>query len=567
MDFVPEENIKSLLGLKGWLGTLCTDAVMAFVGINRLNRTFRPIEGLKGYDFAEAALECLQVKTQTEEDFLSSIPETGPFIVCSNHPFGCLDGLILLREIGKKRSDVLFMTNYILSRIPCLQKTFIPVDPFVKGASRSVSGVKAALEQLGSGSPLVMFPAGEVSSDRNSSHIVKDIEWETGAARLIMKAGVPVIPAYFDGTNSKFFHFLGHIHPFLRTLRLPLELLNKKGCEIPLRFGRAITPNEIAGFSNPKELASYLRNRSYALEASVTKHEVCAQERSLSPIEPHVDTSLLRAELESLGSSLLFKEGGYSCFVNRCEEIPNIMREIGICREETFRLNGEGTGKSIDLDEFDEYYLHLHLWDEEECRLVGAYRIGRGEEILRDKGIPGFYTDLFFHYNDEAAPMLANGLELGRSFVVPDFQVVPNALKMLLHKGIGEFCRHHGESRYLFGAASISSDIPKMFSSIMVEYFKRTMSDPSLNSLVRPVNPFVPDFGRIDVESLKLEELSIDRCDRLLSRLTGGKYRIPTLIRAYAKSGCRFLGFNVDHGFNDCIDSLLVVDLNKLQYQ
>ena len=562
--FIPRDNIKSLLGLKGRFGDICADVVMALASIHRINRIFRPLDSLKGFEFAGGAIRELDVRPVINEDELSLIPEIGPFIICSNHPFGCIDGLIMISAIGKIRPDVRFMTNFILSQIPCLQELFIPVDPFSKGAVRSVKGVRSALEHLKAGHPLVIFPAGEVSSNRNPEHVVKDIEWDRGSARLIERAGVPVIPAYFDGSNSKYFHFLGGIHPFLRTLRLPAEMLNKRGREIILKFGKAVSPSEFKRFGAPEQLASYLRNRTYALEGTRTGTGYAVPEKNSSAIAPHIDPAILHAELECLESGILYKEGGYTCYVNRYEEIPNIIQEIGVCREETFRQNGEGTGNSTDLDEYDKYYLHLHLWHDGTRELVGAYRVGVGTEIMKSKGIRGFYTDSFFHYKDEFGPILEQSLELGRSFIVPKFQIVPNALKMLLHKGIGTLSLRYPAARYLFGAASISSEMPKLFSSIMVEYFKRAMYDRDLGGLTASDNPFVPEFCRMDIDALNLETLTPDQFDRLLSRLSGGRYRMPALMRAYAKSNCKFIGFNIDHNFGDCTDALLLVDLRNI---
>lgn len=564
-EFFPESSVKSLLGLKGWFGDVATDVVSYVLGINRMNRLFRPLDGLTGFDFADAALERLDVKPLVSDEDLAYIPATGPVIICSNHPYGCIDGIMMMSVIGKIRPDVRFMTNYILSQIPSLQELFIAVNPFEKGGPSSVSGVKAALEHVLGGGALVIFPAGEVSSDCNPQHIIRDRDWERGAMRLIKKAGAPVVPAFFEGTNSKFFHLIGHIHPILRTARLPKEMLNKSGRRIHLKFGKAVKPVEFASYHTPEELGAYLRNRSYALEGFLYRDDHPVPVKQKAPIEPHVDPDILRAELAGLGSNLLYKEAGYTCYLSRYEDIPNIIKEIGVCREETFRRNGEGTGKSTDLDEFDRYYLHLHLWNDENEELVGAYRVGIGDEIMKEKGIGGFYSDLFFHFKEPFGKTLAKSIELGRSFIVSKYQVVPNALKMLLNNGVGRLKGLYPDMKYFIGAASLSSDIPLMFSSLTVEYFKKTRTDKEFCGLVQPDIPFVPEFNRVDVGALHLEALSIDRFDKTLSHLSCGKFRVPPLVRAYAKANCTFIGFNVDPDFNYCVDSLVLVDLDDIE--
>lgn len=562
--FFPKENVQSLLGLNGFFGSIASEAVMAVTGIHALNKVFAPLDGLEGIEFAQASLGVLGVTPVVSQEDIENIPKEGPCIICSNHPFGCLDGLMMLAMVGKVRKDVRIMTNFILMGIPCLSKSFIAVDPFSQGKPKSVNGVKTAIKHLHDGGCLVIFPAGEVSSDRNPQKVVKDVEWQSGAMRLIQKVGVDVIPAYFTGENSRLFHALGVIRPFLRTLRLFWEVLNKGGHTVCLTFGKAVKPVEFSSYSTAEQLAAYLRNRTYALEGLIYGAGHKIKSRETSTIEAHVDSSILKEELASQEKNILFRESGYTCYLSRYHEIPNLMHEIGVCREETFRINGEGTGKSIDIDQYDRYYLHMHLWKDDVCELVGAYRIGIGSEIISEYGIRGFYSDLFFHFKDEIAPLLAETLELGRSFIVEKYQISPNALKFLLNKGIGRIRMKYSEMKYFIGPASISSDYPPLFGSLIVEYLKRTRLNKVYCEMIVPDMPFVPMYHNVDVDAIGMEELSVDQFDRTLSRLSSGKFRLPPLIRAYLKANCTFVGFNVDPDFNYCIDALVLTDFNDI---
>ncbi len=550
-----------MFGWQGWLGGISVGAIMSLTGISKLNRKLKPIRDLNGFEFAEASLRQLGVVSIVGDDDLAKIPDTGPFIVCSNHPYGGIDGMFLFAAIGKKRPDVRSLSTYLVTLIPNMRDLFIPVDPFSKGTSMSISGLKKAITHVKNGGGLIIFPAGEVSSNRNPEHIVKDIEWEASIMKLIKKLSVPVIPAYFSGENSNFFHFLGTIHPSLRTIRIPAEMLNKKKKEVYLKFGTPVKPAELPSYDTPEELASYLKNRTYAMEGILYGSQNPVPAIELSGIDAHLDPQLLKNERKSISSSILFSEGGYTCYVNCYDDIPLIIKEIGICREETFRKNGEGTGKSIDLDEYDKYYLHMHIWKDDTDELVGAYRLGLGNEIMRDKGIHGFYSDLFFHFKDSFAPYLEKSIELGRSFVVEKYQTVPNALKMLLTHGIGRLSKRFPEMKYFIGPASISSNIPPLFGSLIVEYLKRTRFDSTLCHEVQSDIPFTPTFHNVDIESMKLESLSIDQFDKALSRMSNGLCRVPPLIRAYYKQHGRFLGFNVDPDFNYCIDAFVLVEI------
>lgn len=556
--FFPKANVQTALGLGGYFGSLLTDVLMSITGINKTNVTFKPLEGLKGIEFAQASLDVLGVNAVVSPEDVANIPQTGPCIICSNHPFGCLDGLMMLATVGKVRKDVRIMTNFILTSIPCLSDSFIAVDPFSAGKPKSINGVKTSLEHLQGGGCLVLFPAGEVSSDRNDKHIVKDIEWHNGAIRLIRKAGVPVIPAYFSGQNSRLFHSIGTIHPMLRTLRLPWEMMNKSGQTVFLKFGKPVHPVELASYPTQVSLTSYLRNRTYFLEGLLygEQHPVILQNQS--DIEAHVAPSLLIAEVKSLEKNILYRQSGYTCYLCRYDEIPNMIHEIGVCREETFRKNGEGTGKSIDLDIYDEYYLHMFLWNDDQNEFVGAYRIGLGGDIMSKYGIKGFYSDLFFHFKDEISPLLKETIELGRSFIVEKYQTVPNILRYLLNKGIGSVLSKYSGMKYFMGPASISSNYPPMFSSLIVEYLSRTCINEKYKGMIEPDCPFVSELHKIDVDAISLEKLSIDRFDKTLYRLSSGKFRLPPLIRAYSKANCTFIGFNVDPCFNFCVDALVL---------
>lgn len=556
--FFPKESVQSLLGLNGLFGSIAAEFVMSVTGLKKANRVLGPLDGLKDMEFAQASLDILGINESVSEEDLKHIPGTGACIICSNHPFGGIDGLMMLETVGKVRKDVRIMTNFILSGIPCLSSSFISVDPFSAGKPKSAIGVRKALEHLDNGGCLVLFPAGEVSSNRNPQHVVKDIDWEKGSMRLIQKAGVPVIPAYFSGSNSRFFHAVGALHPRLRTIRLPREMLNKRGTTVSLKFGKAVSPAELATYDSPEQLAAYLKNRTYALKGLLygDEHPVILKEQPV--IDEHVDSATLKAELATQEKNVLYREGGYTCYLSRYDEIPGMMHEIGVCREETFRKNNEGTGKHIDLDDFDRYYLHMYLWHDEKCELVGAYRIGLGNVIMQKYGIRGFYSDLFFHFKDEIAPLLSESIELGRSFIVEKYQTVPNILKLLLFKGLGEVMKKYSDMQYFIGPASISSAFPPLFGSLIVEYLKRTRLNVEYSGMIEPDVPFVPMYHEVDVDSIGLENMTITQFDKLLSRMSNEKFRLPPLVRAYSKLNCTFIGFNVDPDFNYCIDALVL---------
>jgi len=382
---------------------------------------------------------------------------------------------------------------------------------------------------------------------------------------LIKNAGVPVVPVYCHGTNSNFFHWLGKIHPMLRTIKLPRELLNKSGKTISVRIGKPITINEISEHKDLKSLGLFLRSRTYALEANIKAEKKEVVNSGLTPIALPKNRRALQKEINSLpANNLLFTTGHYCCYISAASSIPLMMHELGRRREEAFRAVGEGTGRPLDLDEYDEYYKHLILWDKQKTRLVGAYRLGFGKEIIEKKGVKGLYTNSLFSYEKPFDKILAQSIELGRSFVVLDYQKEALPL-ILLIKGLFYSVLHNSDVRYLLGPVSISSWYPKFYRSLMIHYLETHHSVKEMEDLIIPRNPFFPDYLRVSVDDLMSNKTgSVEQFDRFLLRLSNGEYRLPTLVKKYLKINSKIIKFNVDPDFNYCVDGLVLLDVMQI---
>ncbi|MCK4749567.1 MAG: lysophospholipid acyltransferase family protein, partial [Bacteroidales bacterium] len=388
---------------------------------------------------------------------LKKIPKEGAFITVSNHPFGGIDGMLLVKILEHYRPDIKVMSNFILNKIEPVSDYMLPVNPFErrKDAASSIIGIKMALEHLREGNVLGIFPAGEVSSYNEDNYGISDREWQYPAMKMIKKAGVPVVPVYFQGNNSRLFHFMGLIHPSLRTVRLPAEVFNKKHKKIRIRVGNPITVKEQDAFKDVSTYGRYLRARTYAL-GSVLEVKKFFRPRikrgsRVEPVAEPVSPGLIVDEIQKIREEYtLFTSDHFDVFCTPSTEIPQIMNELGRLREITFRAVGEGTNHAMDIDEYDLYYNQLFVWDNQEHRIVGAYRVGKGQEILRRYGIKGFYLQSLFRMNRRFVPILRQSLELGRSFIVKDYQRRPMPL-FLLWKGILYFLLKHTEYRYLIG--------------------------------------------------------------------------------------------------------------------
>ena len=136
------------------------------------------------------------------------------------------------------------------------------------------------------------------------------------------------------------------------------------------------------------------------------------------------DTTQMASEVEALPTSqTLYSSGSYQVMWTFQNQSPSIVREIGRLREVNFRMIGEGTGRERDLDVYDEWYIHLLVWEKDLRRVLGAYRLGKTDVILREQGRAGLYTDSLFHFDSKFLRFMCPALEMGRSFVDQGFDV------------------------------------------------------------------------------------------------------------------------------------------------
>ena len=271
---VSEEQLQKTLGLKGKLGQWVARRIMHLLEIDRVNDIQNRYAALTGTAFADKVLEEVGVKYHLPEKDLENLPAEGGFITISNHHFGSIDGLILTSVVGSRRPDYKILTTFLLALIPSLKEYFLPVDNLSGGKAdaRSINGIRMALRHIADGGSIGFFPAGEVATwqrARNrregSFKTIQDNPWADNITKLMKRSGLPIVPIYFEGSNSKGFHRLGIIHPRLRTVRLIHEMFNKAGTTVNVRIGKPILPEELEGRSI-EELSWYLRGRCYALK-------------------------------------------------------------------------------------------------------------------------------------------------------------------------------------------------------------------------------------------------------------------------------------------------------------
>ena len=569
------EDLQQMLGLKGWFGRQLSALIVKALELDKVNDTARRYQEFEGPAFSQKILEDVGVTFHIPEGQLERIPQEGGFITVSNHPYGSIDGLILSHVVGGRRPDYKLLTTFLLSRIPNLESSFMGVDNLSSSMSaQSVNGIRKALTHIQGGHPMGFFPAGEVATwqpkDRRTAlrpdgkKVIEDRPWAENIIKLIRKSGFPVIPIYFSGTNSNNFHWLGRIHPRLRTIRLIHELFNKKGHHVEVRIGQPIQPEEMEKM-DVATLGKYLRNRTYALEAQCQPPaaKLAAVEKMAPIVEPE-DPELLRGEIDRIQDRMLLESAPYRLYFTGSEDIPHIMRELGRLREIVFRGVGEGTGTPMDTDQYDKYYKHLILWHMEDQQIAGAYRIGIGSELMaRPEGSDAFYTASLFRFQEGLKPYLPKAMELGRTIIVDKYQRDVLPLKLLLSGILTAGARTPG-MEYTLGPASISNDLPDFYKSLIVHYFRTHCSMPDAANIVRSTHPFQPCCLRVNPDQLLCGCQTADELDRLICAISDGGCRLPVLLRKYVSFGAKMVEFNVDPLFNNSLDGFILLWIHDM---
>ena len=464
------------------------------------------------------------------------------------------------------RPDVKVITNEILCQIPELKDIFVGVDILSKRAKeKNKAAIEEARQWVADGHQLLIFPSGEVSSfDFHRKQII-DPKWRNTAAYIARQTNASVTPVFIEGSNGWLFQCLGMLHPKLRTARLIRELLNKQGATIGFRIGSTITNTELSALDSKRAATNYLRLHTYLLsdQASQLMPEYKPKSTYVIDIAEPVSPDLMASEVERLPrETLLIEKGDMRVYCTAAKNIPETLKEIGRLREVAFREVVEGTGKSSDIDQYDNYYLHLFLWNKNTCEIVGAYRIGEVDKIVRQHGLHGIYTRSLFRYHANFLHKMGTCLEMGRSFVRPEYQKSLSAL-MLLWKGIGAYVAANPKYRVLFGPVSISSDYSEVSRMLMAGCLGVNNCDKSLADLVSPTTPLKNKKQFWTLDDLKGLQ-SVEQLSSLVQRIEKDSKGIPVLLRQYLKLRGELVGFNVDPDFNNALDGLIIVDLMRV---
>ena len=511
---------------------------------------------LKGLDMVEQVLEHLDILCTVSARDLEQIPEHGPLVIIANHPTGSLDGLALLYAVSRVRRDVKVVTNRMLTHLEPLSSLFIPVDNM--GGRTAKSSLVQMEQHLQNAGVLIFFPAGEVS--RPTRKGIRDKKWHSGFIKLAGKLRVPLLPVHIQAHNSLLFYASTLVSPTLSMLLLMQQMFRRRHSQLPIKIGQQIAWHHWHSATlSSREMAEQCRQHVMRLGKGVPG--VFKTQCAIARPEDRATLKRALAQAESLGKT----SDGKTIYLwqrNGQEDAP-LLRELGRLREIAFRAVEEGSGKRRDTDSYDDDYLHLILWDEEDLEIVGAYRFMPTAMQIEKRGVEGLYSYSLFHYDDKMQDVLAHGIELGRSFIQPRYWGRRGL--DYLWSGIGAYLARYPHYRYLFGPVSISGGLPPAARDLLVAFYRLWF--PATHPLAASRQPYpasLPDvlaqFGGVDY---------VDDLTKLKSLLGNLGCGIPPLYKQYSElcepGGVQFIDFGSDPAFNNCVDGLVLVDLCYLK--
>ncbi|MBQ4833079.1 lysophospholipid acyltransferase family protein [Pseudoalteromonas sp. MMG010] len=512
---------------------------------------------LQGIEFVEQVLDELNFDTRYKSNQMENIPSEGKLVIVANHPLGSVDALALIKVLSNVRQDLKVVANRMLMSVTAMHSLLLPVDN-LSGTSKKqeLSNIQQHLKNEGA---LLIFPAGEVS--RLSPTGIKDCQWNSGFLRMAKKSNSPILPVFIKAKNSPLFYGTSMVYKPLASLLLVKEMFKQRKKSLEFEIGASIPPESyLIDNLKDKEIVNLIRKQLYRLCSK--KNLPLKTQAPIAIAEGKKDLKKAIENCQLLGET----QDGMHIYLYQYQGSSPLFRELGRLREIAFRAVGEGSGKRRDVDKYDMDYQHLVLWDPTQLELVGAYRLACAQEIINKHGREGLYTDSLFSYTHKMDPYFNQGIELGRSFVQPQYWG-RKSLDYLWY-GIGAFIKNYPQYRYLFGAVSVSNTMPNQAKALLVYYYQHYYR--AKQTLATPNNEFKlpPKESTLCTSTFLGNNLKEDFVE-LKHVLANMNAQVPTLFKQYTElckpGGVEFLSFSIDPEFNNCIDGLVLVDLHRVK--
>ncbi|MCJ8303512.1 lysophospholipid acyltransferase family protein [Shewanella sp.] len=558
VDNMVEKNLPKLNQMP-WLAAPTKAMLRYLLNEKECNDIAAEYAYLKGVDFVEQILTNFNFNYSVPSSEIENIPCEGRVVIYANHPIGSLDALALIKLISKVRPDIKVVANELLMALEPLHSILLPVRNMTGGTPKE--HLENIHQHLRGEGVVLIFPSGEVS--RLRPYGVTDLHWHSGFLKIAKACNSPLLPIYVDAKNSAAFYGASMIYKPLASLLLVKEMFKQAKRTMPIRIGQLIPKEVVCSNDFPlktkvKLLKSHLYRIGKNLSPLFTTQNAIAHPESRSELQQALKACELLGETSDNKQIFLYRHSGSN----------PIMREVARLREVAFRAVGEGSGQRRDTDKYDAYYQHIILWDREALELVGSYRFASAKQVHERIGKESLYSQSLFQYSDEFNPYFERGLEMGRSFVQPKYWGKRSL--DYLWMGIGSYLSKHPEIRYLFGPVSISDQLPDQAKEMLV-YFYQTQFQGCAD-LVRSHSPYTFTKERESQLAQWFDGLDYSQGFKVLKQtLASMDTAVPTLYKQYGDlcdpGGVQFLDFGIDAEFGDCIDGLVLVDLQQLKHK
>ena len=520
------------------------NATKSLLGIDKLNALYESMGDLEGEDFASGILQKLGTKVEIAEGALRNIPEEGAFVLISNYPHGALDGLLFIDTVIKKRPDTKFLGNFILSRTALLEKFFIEIDH--AGVKKSnYSGTRKAIEHIRNGSPLIIFPAGDISTYYGIPSKLQDGAWNNSMMKFVRKLNVPVIPAFIEGKNSVKFHLVGKLNPVFRTLCIPLELLNKKGYTSKIEIGDALTSDILTPLRSIKEYSDFLRINVYCLRARLLSSDGDVKNSNdeldvISRGKLSVNDEELAKEISGFRAEFLFDiQGDIEVFYIPPEQmstVPEAVKELLTIVHETREKSKKNEAEKEEMD----FYGLLFVWDNRQNSMVAGIRIAEGDKLMQDIGVKAFRAYDDFEFSPKFNPILRQTIEMEVLFIAKEYTL--HNSWALLRKGLHRFFEKKPDYRYIIGATIILEDYSPGSKWLIMNYLRKFFIDKKWSRCVVPRHS-MSYIGKAYMDKKLLKSIpSFELMDRLIRDIDPAHDGMPFVLKEFLLAGGKILG-------------------------
>jgi putative hemolysin len=560
-------SVSNLIEKPSWQSRIMVWFLDRLLGIAKMNRLyqFHQMQSLKKEDFADKLIAVLKLDIEGLDALKANIPQSGPVVIASNHPFGGIEGVILARAIGEVRPDLKVLANKGLGIFSELKDYFIFTNPLSPNDPKNGPSLRQCISHVSKGNALLLFPAGKVSYYQKDKGRISEHPWNKIVGRLISIDKCKYVPVFVSGKNSPTFYKVEALYFRLRMFLLGRELLNKTGANIRIDSGFAIENTLINGI-NHEQTAACARALSYAQESSWRYKWPDDTIIEQKPLATETNADDIAAELRALpDSQKLSRFKSFEVYYAYQEQAPSIVKEIARLRELVFRQHNEGSGEALDTDHFDATYVHLFIVESETARIIGAYRMGLTDQLLKQGGLKALYLSKMFAFSEDFENQKSPCIELGRSFLIPEFQGSYQGL-LLLWRGICAFVYKFPQYRLLYGTVSVS----KLYDARSVNLIYEMLCGGQQSRSVKPRNEMSFDIHPEIKAYMNTYYKQADTSGHNATQLSGflrsveadGK-DIPVLAKQYFKMGAKFHALGIDTSFNHTPGLLLSIDLPK----